>query len=168
MESPCDPSCYQDATDTADPPVANKDDFTARALGVTLESVDRMKFEFFQTDAEVQRAKEMCRDVLSAIKPAIVDKLSTVGPVESVEPLIMPILSVMDSIKTPKLEASYRRQVNERARLPQLNVYPRELCAREQLTSAATSLKAKKKGTADVAVAWETRLEEVLESEFAF
>lgn len=141
---------------------------TDAALSVALDHIAQMKFEFFQTDAEVQRAKEMCHDVLAAIKPAILEQLAALGPVETLEPLIAPILNVIDKIRSAKTEATHRRNEQRRAGLPQLRVYPRQLCKRKHMTSAATSVNAKRKGLADDAYAWETRLEEVLERELAY
>lgn len=139
------------------------------ALRVAMDGIDEMKYQFFQTDAQVQRAKDLVSKVIRALKPSITQAIAPyIDDEVQVEDLIDPILDVVDKIKTPKLEALKRRMYEQMRQLPRLQVYPRKLCNRKGLTSAATSRAALRKGRDDEAIVWETKIEEVLEREFAY
>mmetsp|Transcript_16372 Transcript_16372/g.24703 ORF Transcript_16372/g.24703 Transcript_16372/m.24703 type:complete len:414 (-) Transcript_16372:119-1360(-) len=130
--------------------------------------MDKMKFQFFQTDAEVQRAKEMTQCVVADIRRAVINALQALAPTSVLEEMLGPIMSAIDEVHTVKREAAFRRREERVGGLPRLKVYPRELCVRDKLTSAATSRRARKRGYNDVAVAYETKLEEVIEREIAY
>ena len=113
----------------------------------------------------------MCRDVCRVAKEEILRTLTdhaSHGGASSVEEMISPILGALDRISTVKTEEAYRREERRRLGLPELNVYPREICKRVPVASSAiTSRRNVRCGKEDIGVAWETKIEEVLERELA-
>ena len=84
-----------------------------------------------------------------------------------VSDVIKPITHALEAVKTTKLEGAQRREFKKKNMLPELKVYPRVLCKRPTFTSSSTSRDALSKGKEDLAIIWETKLEEVLERELA-
>ena len=115
---------------------------------VAISHIDEMKYRFWERDAQVQRAKEMCRDVCRVAKEEIVRTLTdhaNYGGASSVEEMISPILGALDRISTVKTEEAYRREERMRQGLPELKVYPREIC-RRVASSAITSCRNVRRG----------------------
>ena len=143
------------------PPVADGahgscDDVVAMAMS----HIDAMKFRFYKKDADVNRAKDFAHDVMQAVKPVLVSVLQPhVRTGTNVAELIDPVMSLLEAINTRRREATHRRKETGRVFQP-LRVYPRKLGRR--------SLKRAQSGAEPcVSYAYDTRLEEIIEREFA-
>jgi hypothetical protein len=155
---PCDPE---------PPPQASATVAHNSIVDVAMQHIDRMKYDFFEKDAAVSRAKEMCRDVCAEAVCEVVRQIKSRGAASSVEELISPIMTALDSVNTVKREAAHRRQERRASKLPELKVYPRAICKRVASTSI-TSRRNVRLGQEDVGYAWETKIEELLERELAY
>ena len=94
------------------------------AMAVAMAHIDSMKFRYYESDAEVQRAKSLAHDVIEAIKPALVRTLEPhMKAGVDLGQLIEPILSVLDPIHSTKLEAT-ERQKNTAKKFPPLKASP--------------------------------------------
>lgn len=83
-------------------------------LQAAMNHIDEMKFRFFETDAQAQRAKTFAQDIIRDwVSPAVSNRISRYiaehpdGPI-NVEALIKPIMSALDRIATEKTERAYR------------------------------------------------------------
>ena len=132
------------------------------ALQVALAQIDAMKFRYYETDASGQRAKNFASSVITALKPALIAAVQPhMHDGVDLSSLLDPIMSVLDRIGSVKQEATCRRRASAKHH-PPLKIYPRELGPRH---SAA---KGKRKLTSGgTAMAYDTKLEEVYEREFA-
>ena len=111
----------------ADGQVEAEDDEVHRdeVVSIAMAQINAMKFDYYETEAEVARAKRLASEVMLVLRPLLVGALqphmSEGAP--DVGALVSPILSVLDSINSRKLESATRRHATEKVP-PPLKVYP--------------------------------------------
>ena len=134
----------------------------SEALQVALAQIDAMKFRYYETDASGQRAKNFATSVIASLKPALIAAIQPqMRDGVDLPSLIDPIMRVLDRIGSAKQEATYRRHASAEHH-PPLKIYPRELGQRNSATRGKRKLM-----SGGTAMAYDTKLEEVYEREFA-
>lgn len=85
-----------------------------KLLREAMSHIDEMKFRYYQTDAQVHRAKVFARDIIrDCVAPAVSKRIlnfiqENPSSEVHVDYLIKPIMSALDEIVTEKNEKAYR------------------------------------------------------------
>ena len=119
------------------------------AASIVMDHIDKMKYRYYDTNAQVNRAKAMMQDVLRNVQ-------TTDGDTSA---FAQPLINAIDSINSRRREATSRKERSS-ATHPPLKVYPRLLGKRP------TGKRKLKQGSP--AYAYDTNWKEVLEREFAY
>lgn len=103
-----------DGFDSDEEAVVEEDDQVDHVLRAAMSHIDEMKFRFYQTDAQTNRAKLFARDLIrDCVGPAVtkcITQFIAEHPDEHVDvpQLIKPILCALDRISSEKTERAYR------------------------------------------------------------
>jgi len=132
-------------------------------LATAMGHLNEMTFRFMETESEKGRAKAMASSCMKALKPHLVATLgplvdSNVSVAEVVDPLLNAIDQVMD----------YRQEHRERHTTSALKHPPLRVHRRELGERPAVDGKKRKAIDRDIAYAYDTNLEELLEREIAY
>ncbi len=132
-------------------------------LETAMRHCDAMKFQYYESDADVNRAKELLRDCLrNDVEPALAAAIPPNKRQDINMPAVMEsIMAGLDRIGSAKGEHA-ERQKRLAQDFPPLRVYPRYLGLRPAVCGKRKCVEGEK------AYAWDTNLEEVMERDFHF
>ena len=131
-------------------------------VSTAMDHIDSMMFKYAQTDAQIGRAKDFAAACFTSLKPLLTDALRPhVRPSADVGQLVDPLLQVFDKLNSKRKEGQLRAERSA-------TVHPPLRC-HERLLGERPALKGKRKcRDGEMAYAWDTCLEELLEREIAY